>query len=166
LQGFINLKSGTSAFYLKIVCAPGQIIGGGISFQPGSLGNHHTTFFYYLISTRVEGPVYVMLIPDHDESMVDRQVPLPSMANMLIFSSSRPLLFLISHTVHCISGPLFIVTNNAGVDPLGTTFYPPTESVGNLECYERIFYINIAFCLKLIPHDSSSFGETISRSDL
>jgi hypothetical protein len=45
---------------------------------------------------------------------------------------------LISHTVHCISGPLFMVTNNAGVDPLGMTFYPPTESFGNYECYQRI----------------------------
>jgi hypothetical protein len=85
--------------------------------------------------------VYVMLIPDLDESMVDRHVPLPSMANMLISSSSRSLFFLISHTVHCIGGPLFIVTNNARVDPLGTTFYPPTESVGNLECYQRNFFL-------------------------
>jgi hypothetical protein len=38
----------------QIVCAPCQIIGGSISFQPGSLDNHHTIFFYYLIGTRVE----------------------------------------------------------------------------------------------------------------
>jgi hypothetical protein len=55
------------------------------------------------------------------------------------------------------------VTNNAGVDPLGTTFYPPAESFGNYECYQRIFD-KYSLLFKTNPSsDSSSFGVTISK---